>query len=386
MRVVFWVNHAYKVWHTAAIAFELSQRDDVAEVIFLCNDAAILAVARSVAATYPENRCQLELASIPPLIRGMESILGGLFSPVNKAAFFCNHRRLATFDAIVSPDPGCSTHRARLPGCRMIYTHHGAGDRAMADDPNISRFDLVLASGSKLARRYRAENGLDEDHCALVGYVKFETVDRVLPSVTPIFSNGLPTVLFNPHFEPRFSCWKDWGIQVLEFFANHPDRYNLIFAPHLKLFKRWLHKGGWLPPRFRHYANIHVDTGSPASENMTYTRLADIYLGDVSSQVYEFLRQPRPCLFLDPRGIEWQRDHHYAHWHLGPVLRDISSLGPALDGAMQEHVHYRPKQERAFADTFDLTSVPSSRRAAQAIHDYMLRHRDAVEPALRALP
>ncbi len=27
------------------------------------------------------------------------------------------------------------------------------------------------------------------------------------------------------------------------FFAAHPDRYNLIFAPHLKLIRRWLHKG-----------------------------------------------------------------------------------------------------------------------------------------------
>lgn len=29
---------------------------------------------------------------------------------------------------------------------------------------------------------------------------------------------------------------------------------------------------------------------------MTYTPAADIYLGDVSSQSYEFLLDPRPCL------------------------------------------------------------------------------------------
>jgi hypothetical protein len=51
---------------------------------------------------------------------------------------------------------------------------------------------------------------------------------------------------------------------------------------------------------------------------MTYTSLADLYVGDVSSQVYEYLRDPRPCLFLD-RGVPgWSEDESYAHWRFGP--------------------------------------------------------------------
>ena len=39
---------------------------------------------------------------------------------------------------------------------------------------------------------------------------------------------------------------------------------------------------------------------------MAYTQRADIYLGDVSSQVYEFLLNPRPCVFLNPRRFDWR--------------------------------------------------------------------------------
>ena len=39
---------------------------------------------------------------------------------------------------------------------------------------------------------------------------------------------------------------------------------------------------------------------------MTYTKQADIYLGDVSSQVYEFMLKPRPCIFFNPENINYK--------------------------------------------------------------------------------
>ncbi len=47
---------------------------------------------------------------------------------------------------------------------------------------------------------------------------------------------------------------------------------------------------------------------------MSYTTAADIYLGDVSSQVYEFLYEPRPCLFLNSHEFAWKSDPNFAHW------------------------------------------------------------------------
>ena len=54
--------------------------------------------------------------------------------------------------------------------------------------------------------------------------------------------------------------------------------------------------------------------GSVRSIDMTYTDQASVYIGDVSSQVYEFLRRPRPCIFLNFDRTAWQGDENFAHW------------------------------------------------------------------------
>ena len=51
---------------------------------------------------------------------------------------------------------------------------------------------------------------------------------------------------------------------------------------------------------------VIVDLDSHRLNDMTYTNAADIYLGDVSSQVYEFSTQPRPCVFINAHGVAWQ--------------------------------------------------------------------------------
>jgi hypothetical protein len=52
---------------------------------------------------------------------------------------------------------------------------------------------------------------------------------------------------------------------------------------------------------------------------MRYTLGADIYCGDVSSQVYEFLVEPKPCVFLNAHGADWHNDPNYPMWRLGEV-------------------------------------------------------------------
>jgi hypothetical protein len=39
---------------------------------------------------------------------------------------------------------------------------------------------------------------------------------------------------------------------------------------------------------------------------MTYTQTADVYIGDASNQVNEFIRTPRPYIFLNPDRIDWR--------------------------------------------------------------------------------
>jgi hypothetical protein len=205
------------------------------------------------------------------------------------------------------------------------------------------------------------------ERCAVVGYPKFDLVDRLDPPLPRPFATSRPVVLYNPHFDRRLSSWPRWGLAILDAFARQ-DRHNLVFAPHLRLF------GGRTPdqvpelaPYLGHPA-IHIDLGTTAAAvDMSYTRLADIYLGDVSSQVYEFLRRPRPCLFLNAHGVDWRDDESYRHWRFGPVIDDLADLLPQLDAAPAGHAAFRAEQVAGFRHTFSAGSEDASTRAADAI-------------------
>jgi hypothetical protein len=138
---------------------------------------------------------------------------------------------------------------------------------------------------------------------------------------------------------------------------------------------------GLIDRRYLDAPNIHVDLGSPASTDMTYTLAADVYLGDVSSQIYEFLRQPRPCIFLDSHHADWRGNPNYAHWSAGPVITDPANLAAAIDWALVSHGRYLPVQQQLFADSFDLTDEPSAVRAAHAVLDFLGRPRTGAAAA-----
>jgi CDP-glycerol glycerophosphotransferase (TagB/SpsB family) len=153
---------------------------------------------------------------------------------------------------------------------------------------------------------------------------------------------------------------------VLEQFAAN-DRYNLIFAPHIRLVDEAPTATREAVAPFADHPRIHVDLGGPAAIDMTYTRCADLYLGDVSSQIYEFLREPRPAVFLNAHGVEWRGDESYLHWTYGPVLDSPEGLIDQIDDAFASHGDYLATQQAGFAASFDIQHRPSSERAAAAI-------------------
>ncbi len=245
---------------------------------------------------------------------------------------------------------------------------HGAGDRKGGFEDRSGAFDFTLLPGQKYVDRLRQLGYLTEGRYAAVGWPKFEVVKGLTAGRPRVFDNGNPTVVYNPHFDQTVSSWRQIGLGVLDFFRNH-KAFNLIFAPHVVLFKRSGRHRASLPAVYRSVPNIHVDTGSMASTDMTYMLAADIYLGDVSSQVYEFLFEPRPCIFLNGHHISWQHNPYYLHWTLGQVVSDLpKGLGSALDGAFIAHRRFLEKQKKAFAYTyFDQPGSTAAQRGADAI-------------------
>ncbi len=265
------------------------------------------------------------------------------------ARLLANRRRLGGFDVLVAAERTSTVLKA-LPGFspKLVHVPHGAGDRARGFEKRIRRFDHVIASGPKDRSRMIRERLVTPRGCSISGSVKVSTVlfHPRMGARRRLFANDRPVVMYNPHFDPSLSSWETFGPRLAAAFRDQ-DQYNLVIAPHVRLAR------GWSPAQraaFESLAvedHILVDAGSPRSHDMTYTLAADIYVGDVSSQVYEFLARPRPCVFLD-RGLSPAlHDSSFAFWSLGERIEDPAAVLAAVARAQAVHSAYRERQRLA---------------------------------------
>ncbi|WDA41084.1 hypothetical protein [Erythrobacter sp. BLCC-B19] len=381
-RICFLFNHdqTHQLAHSLPIAMALAARGEHHIVIAYAREAIRREIERQAD---PALLAKVDLVQLT-LKSGTSQALAGVLErlvPATKLLIYRDNLDFfASFDAVVVSEKTTLLLKTRygLTNLKLIHTRHGAGDRAIGFNPESAKFDLVLVSGPKIRDRLMADAGLKPDQIALVGYPKFDLcahnrfADR-FPAPER------PTVIYNPHPSPKLSSWFRHGAAVLEAFRGQ-DRYNLIFAPHVMLFERkWVvtvdppSLARVVPPgpAYASEARIHIDTGSAASSDMSYTNRADIYLGDVSSQIYEFLREPRPCLFLNSHGVDWRGDPNYLHWQAGPVLENADGLLDKIDAAVAAHSDYAPAQEALIAATFSLSQRPSAERAADAITEFL---------------
>lgn len=371
-RIAFLFNaQAHQILHgiTTAEALALGWR---ANVDILSASAAHLDLARSL--TREESHCLLRFERIgTPLLHRTAHLLRSAVPP-KLLTLAAVRRQLDQYDAIALPERTSTImRRLGVTRPRLIHVDHGAGDRAAGFDPRIAKFDFALVAGEKQRRRMLAEGLIRQDAHAVVGYPKFEAIDRMRdPHWTP-FADERPIILYNPHFSAKLGSWPRDGIAIVEAIVRD-GRFNLIVAPHIRLCDNARTRAA-VAAALAPYAgrpDVHVDLGSPRSIDMSYTTLADIYVGDVSSQIYEFLRRPKPALFVNSHGRAWHDDPDYAHWHFGPVVDGPEALIAGLDRAIAGHDDYAPEQRRAFADTFDLREGEShSARAAAAIAAFL---------------
>jgi hypothetical protein len=379
VRIGFLFNHdqIHQVAHSLPIALALAEREPETSVfVATTNDRLRMEVERLAR---PHGLTRIRFVDLRPrslLSCAFVRFLNGIIPAAKLTLYRDNLEFFRSLDALVVAEKTSSILKSRygLKDLQLIHTRHGAGDRAIGFNRASTRFDHVLVSGPKIRDRLIRETGIPASRLSMVGYPKFDLVPKV-PALLPLQANGRPTILYNPHVSPHLSSWYRDGRSVLDFFLDHPE-YNLIFAPHVMLFERpfvfsidkfrvdW---PGTIDAKYHAAPNIHIDLGSSASTDMTYTMAADLYLGDVSSQVYEFLLNPRPCVFINSHGIDYEDDINYAHWRTGEVICGPSELGTAIAGAWRRHGQYRSAQTSLFEQSFDLEATPSSVRAADAI-------------------
>jgi hypothetical protein len=369
-RICFLFNHdqTHQLAHSLPIAMALAARSEHRIVLAYTKPAIRAEIERQAD---PVLLAKVELVRLTLKQSGSQAIAGLLerVIPARKLLIYRDNLDFfASFDAVVVSEKTSLLLKTLygLDNVKLIHTRHGAGDRAIGFNKESAGFDLVLVSGPKIRDRLIAEAGLTPEQIALVGYPKFDLcANNRFADTFP--APERPTVIYNPHPSPKLSSWFKHGTAV-------------IFAPHVMLFERkWVvtldppSLARVVPPGagYRAERRIHIDTGSAASSDMSYTNRADIYLGDVSSQVYEFLRAPRPCLFLNSHEVDWQDDPNYLHWRAGSVLDSPAHLLDAIDAAVAAHPDYAPTQQALIDATFSLSERASAERAADAIGAFL---------------
>ncbi len=378
IRIGFLFNHyfTHQIPHAVPYAYELTRHYTGIEVVIACSSKPEMAFAREIATLYPGHKCRFKMLEVPWYYSIIDPLVSRISFKRKKVVLKHNLDFFRSLDVLVSPERHCMKLRTvfGLKDLIMIHTRHGAGDREGGFDERSGAFDLTLLPGQKYVDRLRERGLLKEGKYAVVGWPKFEVIEGLRKKRTPpvLFDNSNTIVVYNPHFDQSVASWNKMGFQVMEFFRQHP-RYNLIFAPHVVLFKRRRRHHAKVPRKYFNIPNIYIDLGSEASADMTYMFAADIYLGDVSSQVYEFLYMPRPCIFLNAHHVNWKGNPYYYHWNLGQVVNNVESeLEPAVKQAFAVHPRYLDLQRKAFDYTFyNEPGTTAAERGARAIAEFL---------------
>ncbi|MDO6461217.1 hypothetical protein Q4485_10960 [Granulosicoccaceae sp. 1_MG-2023] len=379
MKVAFvYFDEIHHVFHSASIALALSAElgsGHSVDLLTISDDCE--ALLKRMCAQSPAHHCRVRRLAMP-----LPHRLWGHYRrrfPRKSRTLKKHAALLGQYDAIVGTDMSTAKLQRYLGDKTplLVSTKHGAGDRAYGYREDLRLYSLILASGPKVKRRVEAVGLPPGSECHISGYAKFDTNIRTYNRKEELFPQTAErkTVVYNPHFATHLSSWQHFGEQIMDYFAAS-TRYNLIFAPHIMLFDP--RHGNHIHTRWKNLPHVHIDTGSLASSDMSYTRLADAYIGDVSSQVYEFMITPRPCIFLNAHGVDWAGDINYRSWQGGSVIErgdDVATqLERLLDAPPDALARQLEQQQRLLDDTFSLNpEKTASERAAATIRDFLQR-------------
>lgn len=367
MKIVFLYFYGlHQLYHSAMIAMELSKLDSKLEVLCFSSNQEHTNALNTIKFLFPESNSKIVQLRQPFRYKYL-NFKKKSYPSVN-AMMKIAKKHLKDADYIVTTSHGTPKMlvKNKITKPILIYQYHGCGDRKYGFDPGFKRFHYMLLPGKYHQNRLIEENIIAKDKTFIIGWPKFDYSLKISPQSKKLFENENPTVLYTPHWEPKLTSFNHYSEFILSFFKKNKN-YNLIFAPHI-LIKHWkTHYKYRIDFSEFKSDNIIIDFGSEYSTNGTYLNNSEMYIGDVSSMVYEFIAfKPRPCLFLNSHKIEWKGNVDYRFWDYGPVVESFDEFANKFEEAFV-HKEYLNIQKRRISEYFHLTEEQSSIRAAKAI-------------------
>jgi hypothetical protein len=355
--VFVFIGGEHQVLHLAPIAAEISRHYPQVPVHCICADESTTAAIKEVRRLLDAPRLKI---TRPTRISRLATRLAGARSAAKVPLLASIRCRARKARAIIAPER-TSAHLRWLGWRRpLIHFRHGAGDRTPASESRLKAFDAIFVPGAKDIER-AVRQGVERERLTAVGYIKLDYL-RHLTSHGSLFDNDRKVVFYNPHFDASISSIALARDVIARF--REQDRYNLVFAPHVRAFENLGAAGREAWNALAIPGRIIIDIDSPRLFDMTYVNTADVYLGDMSSQLYEFLSRPRPAVFLNAHAVHWAADPRYAGWHLGSVATGADDVLATIDQAIASHDALIPRQAEAVAFAFGNYEGSTGRGAA----------------------
>ena len=364
-----YIQKSYCVYHSLSIAIELEKYTDC-EVHILCTPSNYELIVDILKPYHLKNIIITKLYpywffTIPHYFEIKLQLRTTLFYKYSKL-----FQSIDAFVCTIYEDLHLKKFLKPKKHTDFIFTNHGIPNRPYSFDSRITAFQLFFLLGNEEKKKREELNHLTPTNHTLTGFLKYDLVKNF--KVHSFFNNKKFTVLYNPHWEKQLSSFFKFGKGILDFFLTNKN-YNLIFAPHALLLERnwklWLEL-----KKYKNCENILFDFGSEASNNMSYSKSADLYLGDISSQASEFIFfKERPCLFLDAHALHNQSESSFLSWEYGDVLSELNDIEEALNLAVKKHREIYHSKQLAAKERMFYQPQNSSKVAAQAIHNLVLK-------------
>jgi len=360
-----YLDKTYGVYHSISIALELSLLDNT-EVIVFTNKRS----SKLVKQILLKKKNTVKIRIVKPYWHFEVPVYVEIKIQMRRLYFMRYKKELSEVDVIISGIYNDLELKQYLDkDVKIIYTGHGVSNAIYSFNDAIKGFDYVLLPGKWEFEKRIKNKQVIATNCSVVGYPKLDVVSH---TSNKLFNNDNKVIIYNPHWNKRLSSYYKFGQVILNYFKNNPE-YNLIFAPH-SLLKERNYKMMFDLKKFKNCPNILIDYGSENSNNMIYTKVSDIYLGDFSSQALEFgLQKLRPCVFINALNFE-DRDAPIS-WGMGEVynsvtVKNLSLIFEKADRLFNEK--YREEQGLIINRLFTIPAKEtSSAAAAQSVFKYI---------------
>jgi len=335
------INGPHHVFHLIEPALNFCSKSNDYESIFISGNPVNTDIINTSKKLHPYSSYTLIDLPMPLRYRLLKSYKNKLYPPVytrfNKIV-----SKLSQAHAIVSTSHSTPKYMRenKIEGPLLFYLYHGTGTREYGFDDNLNNFDYILAPGPYHRDRLMRDKICVREKILMIGQPKFDWIRKHHADKKKLFNNNNPIFYYNPHWDMTLSSYLKWRNIILDYFRVHPG-YNLIFAPH-PLVKHFAKNNYKIESEINSADNIIIDLGSSNVYDGTYNVIADVYIGDVSSMVTEWINyNPRPCIFINCHKIKWEENKNYGMWNFGLVINSPKKLDKVVNQSLNKNKYYK---------------------------------------------